>query len=79
MKLCITSQGDELSADVDPRFGRAPYFIIYDDETKEHEVVNNEQKINAGGRGTEDWLSRARPEAFPRSAARRQCPPPPLT
>lgn len=49
MKLCITSQGDDLSADVDPRFGRARYFIVYDDETEDYEVVDNEQNMNAAG------------------------------
>jgi predicted Fe-Mo cluster-binding NifX family protein len=49
MKLCITSQGQDLSAAVDPRFGRARYFIIYDDETGEFEAVDNAQNVNAAG------------------------------
>lgn len=49
MKLCITSQGTELSSPVDERFGRARYFIIYDDETNQFEVIDNEQNVNAAG------------------------------
>ncbi len=49
MKLCITSQGRDLSAAVDPRFGRARYFIIYDDETGEFEAVDNAQNLGAAG------------------------------
>ena len=47
MRICLTSTGPELSARVDPRFGRARYFIVYDDETEEHEAVDNEQNLNA--------------------------------
>ncbi len=49
MKICVTSQGTELSAEVDPRFGRARYFIIYEDETGETEAVDNAQNMNAAG------------------------------
>jgi len=30
MKICVTSQGQDLSSEIDPRFGRARCFIIYD-------------------------------------------------
>jgi len=49
MKLCITSQGRELSSQVDQRFGRARYFIIYDQESGETEVIDNQQNVNAAG------------------------------
>jgi len=49
MKLCITSQGPDLSSAVDPRFGRAPYFIIFDDETDQFEGIDNAQNVNAAG------------------------------
>ena len=49
MELCITSQGPDLDSEVDPRFGRARYFIIYDDQTEETRVVDNAQNVNAAG------------------------------
>ncbi len=49
MKICVTSQGPDLSSAVDPRFGRARYFIIYDDETESFEAVDNEQNVSAAG------------------------------
>ena len=41
MKLCITSTGETLESRVDERFGRAPYFLIVDRETKEFHAVKN--------------------------------------
>ena len=47
MKVCITSQGPELSSPVDPRFGRAQTFIIYDSETGAFEALDNRQNLQA--------------------------------
>jgi len=47
MRICFTSQGRDLESEVDSRFGRARYFVIYDDESREHEVVDNQQNANA--------------------------------
>jgi predicted Fe-Mo cluster-binding NifX family protein len=47
MKICFTSQGQDIESEVDPRFGRARYFIIYDDQTREHDVADNQQNANA--------------------------------
>ena len=47
MKIAISSQGKELSSAVDPRFGRAAGFLIYDTETGNYEYINNEQNLNA--------------------------------
>jgi predicted Fe-Mo cluster-binding NifX family protein len=41
MKICVTSQGDNLDAQVDPRFGRCKYFIIVNTDTLEFEAVKN--------------------------------------
>lgn len=49
MKICVTSRGPDLSSEVDPRFGRARYFIIRDDETDTYDVVDNQQNVNAAG------------------------------
>jgi len=47
MKIAITSQGDTLDSAVDPRFGRAKYFIIFNTITKTFAVENNSQNLNA--------------------------------
>lgn len=49
MKVCVSSQGPNLASEVDPRFGRARFFVIYDDEADTSEVVDNAQNVNAGG------------------------------
>ena len=51
MKICVTSQGTTLDSAVDPRFGRCRYFVIADTETKETEVVDNQNKDGMGGVG----------------------------
>jgi len=48
MKVCISSTGKDLSAPVDPRFGRAQLFLFVDTETMEYECIEN-PAINAGG------------------------------
>ena len=48
MKIAITSQGKDLNAEVDPRFGRCQTFIIYDTETETFEALEN-PNIHAGG------------------------------
>ncbi len=51
MKICITSEGDNLDAQVDPRFGRCQYFIIVDADTLEFEAVQNPSLSAMGGAG----------------------------
>jgi predicted Fe-Mo cluster-binding NifX family protein len=51
MKICITSQGDNLDAEVDPRFGRANYFLIIDTDNMENEAVQNPYTSAGGGAG----------------------------
>ena len=41
MKIAITSKGQDLNAEVDPRFGRAAYIITVDTDTLAFEVVDN--------------------------------------
>jgi predicted Fe-Mo cluster-binding NifX family protein len=43
MKIAIASQGTKLSDAVDPRFGRARYFIIYDTGNDSWEAIDNSQ------------------------------------
>lgn len=47
MKVAVTSQGRELSSPIDPRFGRAMFFVVIDTETGEFSVADNVQNLNA--------------------------------
>ena len=47
MKFAVTSQGSDLSAQMDPRFGRARFFLMVDPATGQQTVVNNEAGVNA--------------------------------
>ena len=41
MKLCISAVENSLDAQLDPRFGRCPYFVIVDSEIMHFEAVLN--------------------------------------
>ena len=47
MKVAITSQGKDLDASVDPRFGRAAYILIVDMDDNSIEVLDNSENVNA--------------------------------
>jgi len=47
MKIAITTSGKDLDAPVDPRFGRAKSFVIYDTESDQWSVLDNAQNLNA--------------------------------
>ena len=51
MKVCITSQGNTLDSQIDPRFGRCQCFIIADTDTSEFEAIENPYIAAAGGAG----------------------------
>jgi len=53
MKICITAQGDTLDSQVDPRFGRCPYFIIVDTDSSDLEAVQNPNVTGMGGVGVQ--------------------------
>lgn len=52
MKTIITSTGNELSSKFDLRFGRAKYFCLYDENTRETKFHKNEQVNAQSGAGT---------------------------
>ena len=47
MKVAITAQGPDLASEVDPRFGRAKFFIVVDTQTGEFAAHDNAQNLNA--------------------------------
>lgn len=52
MKLAICARGESLSAEVDQRFGRCPFFVIVDPEKNELiDSVRNSSAEASGGAG----------------------------
>ena len=51
MKLAISATGPDLDAQIDPRFGRCPYFIVIDPQTMEYEAIETLSSMAAGGAG----------------------------
>lgn len=47
MIIAVTSQGPDLTSDVDPRFGRATCFILVNMETGESSCHDNAQNLSA--------------------------------
>ncbi|MEN6475089.1 MAG: NifB/NifX family molybdenum-iron cluster-binding protein [Syntrophaceae bacterium] len=47
MKIVITTSGEGLEAPIDPRFGRAKHFMVFNTETGETATVDNSQNLNA--------------------------------
>ena len=41
MRICITCSGSTLDSQIDPRFGRAQYFLIIDEKGKLKETIEN--------------------------------------
>ena len=52
MKTVITSQGNNVDAIFDQRFGRAAWFCVFDEEAQTTEFVKNENADAPGGAGT---------------------------
>jgi len=52
MKILIPTTKNDLNGEVDLRFARAPYFIIYDTEKKTTEIKENTYKDSARAVGT---------------------------
>ncbi len=51
MKIVVTSSGPDLKSDLDSRFGRCLFFIIYDTENNQFEVIENSNISGMGGVG----------------------------
>lgn len=51
MKVAISSDGTTLESNVDPRFGRCSYYIIYNTESDDFKHVINKSGQASGGAG----------------------------
>ena len=51
MKVVVSSLGTDLMSQVDPRFGRCPYFLIVDTDTMAYEAIPNSAVGAAHGAG----------------------------
>jgi hypothetical protein len=49
MKVVVTSQGEEMSSEVDPRFGLSNKFIVVDTESGGHQVISRRRGNGARG------------------------------
>ncbi len=49
--ICVTSEGNTLTANVDPRFGRCSYYIFVNPVTLKFEAIQNPYKNATGGAG----------------------------
>jgi len=51
MKICVSAVANSLDAQLDPRFGRCPYFVIVDSESMQFEDIPNRASGATGGAG----------------------------
>jgi len=47
MKLAITAAGESLQSSVDPRFGRAKFFVVVDTDSQTVTAISNDVNLNA--------------------------------
>ena len=47
MKLVFTTSGENVDSPLDPSFGRARNFLLYDLQTDATEIISNQQNLNA--------------------------------
>ena len=51
MKIAIPADEKNMGTNVCASFGRTPWFLIYDDETKEYTFLDNSAASESGGAG----------------------------
>ncbi len=47
MKIALSAQDASPDSSVEARFGRAPWFVVYDDESETWDAVDNDQNLQA--------------------------------
>jgi predicted Fe-Mo cluster-binding NifX family protein len=66
MTIAFSTTGSTLDAPLDPRFGRAPRFLVYDTESGAVDLLDNQQGVDAvqgAGIGAAQAVARAGAEA----------------
>jgi predicted Fe-Mo cluster-binding NifX family protein len=61
--LCVTARGPGLGADIDPRFGRAAYYVFVDDAGAVSEGVENQPGAHGAGVQAGQIVAQRKPEA----------------
>ena len=51
MKIAIPVNEKSMAGDICVSFGRAPYFLVYDTETKKSDFIDNSGAVSQGGAG----------------------------
>jgi predicted Fe-Mo cluster-binding NifX family protein len=51
MKIAVSANGGSMDAQLNERFGRCPYFVIYDTESNKFTVITNIGEQMQGGAG----------------------------
>ncbi|NCC76481.1 MAG: dinitrogenase iron-molybdenum cofactor biosynthesis protein [Clostridia bacterium] len=51
MRVIVTSTGSTIDSQMDPRFGRAEYFLIVDTDTMKTTAIDNASRHASGGAG----------------------------
>jgi predicted Fe-Mo cluster-binding NifX family protein len=51
MKVAVSSNGNNLDAQLDPRFGRCAFFLVVNPDDMSFEALNNESAAQGGGAG----------------------------
>ncbi len=67
MKIAFTAQGPDWDAAMDPRFGRTPYLVIYDEDQDELTAIDNravENEAHGAGPLTARKLLDAAPQVL---------------
>ncbi|NOQ24183.1 MAG: dinitrogenase iron-molybdenum cofactor biosynthesis protein [Bacteroidales bacterium] len=67
MKIAFTTKGIEWNSDMDPRFGRTEYILVYDDEKEEFTSFDNrdiENEAHGAGPKTSQQLFEMSPQVL---------------
>lgn len=53
MKIGVSATGGSMDAEVEPRFGRSPYFVVVDSDSMHFEAFHNPAAAMGSGAGTQ--------------------------